>query len=208
MKERPILFNTEMVKAVLEGRKTETRRVVKGQIPEYAKSPYGMPGDTLWVRETWARTEWLHPSDPNYGYIYKASENGKDWEENSEEWKWKPSIHMPKDAARIWLEVVEVKTERVQDITKESIIAEGVQVPMHNNRPLIPLTTKHFPIEYFPNGDIPSIDKVFEAFWIELWDSINSERTDKEGKSLNYDWKSNPWVWVVKFKVLSTKGKP
>lgn len=149
MKKRPIIFSTPMVQAILKGRKTETRRLLK-PTPHFdvihwhygknyenisnhgpneplfeCSSPFGNPGDLLWVRETWQITDFLHPTDDNYGFIYKASEDGEMWESNDENWKWKPSIFMPKDAARIWLEITEVKVERLQDITEEDAIAEG-----------------------------------------------------------------------------------
>ena len=82
-------------------------------------------GDILWVRETWQRTDFLHVSDENYGYVYKASENGREWEANDESWKWRPSIFMPKEACRIWLEVTDVRAERLQDISRGDAMQEG-----------------------------------------------------------------------------------
>lgn len=191
MKEHPILFSTPMVQAILEGRKTQTRRVVKmkkqitdpafgytaftpknhisvrgihanGQYGEsFFKCPYGQPGDLLYVRETFTpyRTD---------KYLYKADEilliNGA----------WKPSIHMPKAAARIWLEVEEVKVEWLQDISEEDAKEEGVTPD---------LATDH------PKG-------VYYTAFSDLWTKING----------NGSWISNPWVWVIKFKVLSTTG--
>jgi|SRR5690625_1129481 len=223
MSEKPILFSTEMVQAILDDRKTVTRRVIKPQpdevaresIPDWSgdlhqvkaedpdgnrlfgfctspdlaegdyygvmKSPYGQPGDLLYVRETWQVTDFLHPSDENYGYIYKASENGRDWEENADSWRWEPSIFMPKAASRIWLTVTDVRVERVQDISDEDIIAEGFQ--------------------HFTNADYRNFDgTTYISWWKELWDSINAKR--------GYGWDTNPWVWVVEFEVLSTTGKP
>jgi hypothetical protein len=112
---KQILFSTEMVQAILDGWKTQTRRVVKtidargfrtANLPfedfygREFKCPYGQPGDVLWVRETWAHTSQLNinPEDENYGYVYKA--DGQPWEDY-EGWKWKPSIHMPREAARM-----------------------------------------------------------------------------------------------------------
>lgn len=181
-----------MVEAILDGRKTQTRRARGAtfqNFEEFAriKCPYGKPGDRLWVRETWQITNFLHPSDENYGYIYKASENGKDWQENTEEWKWKPSIHMPKAAARIWLEITETRLERLQDISKEDAIAEGIE-----------------PVADGYKNYMPKLSSTSQFCWPtayhsfkSLWESINGAES----------WDLNPWLWVVKFKVLSTTGK-
>lgn len=169
MSERPILFNGEMVRAILEGRKTQTRRVVK-QLdliqdtdppafrdaygdwhPTVSRSPYGQPGDRLWVRETWS----LHDTD-NPAYKAGASEGELEY------YRWHPSIHMPRKFSRITLEVTGVRVERVQEITPEDAKAEGIE---------------HL---YAPRN----------AF-ANLWNSINAKR--------GYSWESNPWVWVVDF---------
>lgn len=217
-KDRPILFSTPMVEAILDGRKTQTRRT-RGleeinknpddwhfagiyyvtdcdelgatfqNCEEFArtKCPYGKPGDRLWVRETWQITNFLHPSDENYGYIYKASENGKDWQENTEEWKWKPSIHMPKAAARIWLEVTDIRVERLQDISKEDAKAEGVEPVADGYKNYMPKLSSTSQFCW------PTAYHSFQS----LWESINGAES----------WDRNPWLWVVKFKVLSTTGK-
>lgn len=241
MKERPILFKTEMVKAILEGSKTETRRVINPQPSgewtpdcytelykkvngepdinkplgwgvcsedgyEGYKSPYGKEGDLLYVRETWAPGnlgEVMSVENTAYKADYTASVLNKDCNKGL----WKPSIHMPKAASRIWLRVKEVKVERIQDIDTESIKAEGVKVVRNpNGYPVIPLSDKHFPHEMLNKAFNEEI--LWKAHWIALWDSINSERKDKEGNHLNLDWASNPFVWVVKFEVISTNGKP
>ena len=191
-KERPILFSTPIVEAILDGRKTQTRRTRGAtfqNFEEFAriKCPYGKPGDRLWVRETWQITNFLHPSDENYGYIYKASENGKDWQENTEEWKWKPSIHMPKAAARIWLEITETRLERLQDISEEDAIAEGIEPVADGYKNYMP---KLFSASQFC---WPTAYHSFQS----LWESINGSES----------WDLNPWLWVIKFKVLSTNGK-
>ena len=134
---KPILFNTEMVQAILDGRKSCTRRLVKflsGENPRWTgyikdglmlyngknepcirKAPY-QPGDILYVRETWKKA-------PNGYYYYE------DWQRNdiADITKWKPSIHMPKEAARIWLKVMNVRVERLQEITDEQAKREGIQ---------------------------------------------------------------------------------
>jgi len=190
MSVKPILFNTDMVRAILDGRKTVTRRVVKPQpmgyfevndnpvflydfdpIAERVYSPY-QPEDILYVRETWhkyikrvGKGEGCHLAE---FYGYKASVK------NSEDSNtpWKPSIHMPKEAARIWLKVTNVRVERLQDITTDQIIAEGVK------------TEEPFSL----NGT----EKRY-AF-SKLWDS-----TVKKEDINRYGWKSNPWVWVIEF---------
>lgn len=119
MKFIPILFSTPMVQAILDERKTQTRRIVKEQIlgiarPGEHKCPYGQPGDVLWVRETFQT--W------RLGYIHKAT-----WStELPENIKWKPGIHMPKEACRLFLEVVSIRIERLKDISEQDAISEGI----------------------------------------------------------------------------------
>ncbi len=200
----PILFNTDMVRATLRqiNPKTVTRRVVKGFIPEDAIWGYTMftpkgciscrgtftdgygekffklryqPGDILYVRETWS--EWTG------GYLYKA------WQEpfvqpgESAVMRWHPSIHMPKEAARIWLKVIDVKVERLRDITNEQILKEGI--------------SKETVISYIRQCPDVSEEWGHTAHLIpfsELWDS-----TIKKSDIGRYDWQSNPWVWVIEF---------
>ena len=185
---KPILFNTEMVRAILDGRKDATRRIVKGFIPDDAVwgytafTPKGYlscrgtfadgygekffklpcePGDILYVRETWKKA-------PNGYYYYE------DWQRNdiADVTKWKPSIHMPKEAARIWLKVTDVRVERLQEITSEQICREGVEV--------------EYP--HVLNGE----EKRY-AF-SRLWDS-----TIKKSDLDRYGWNASPWVWVIAF---------
>lgn len=138
---KPILFNTEMVRAILDGRKTCTRRIIKAEkvdnvlnsparksnpdIPDaqFIKCLVDMkyePGDILYVRETWKKA-------PN-GYYYYES-----WQRNdiADITKWKPSIHMPKEAARIWLKVTDVRVERLQKITGQDVLKEGLNSHVH-----------------------------------------------------------------------------
>lgn len=214
--EIPLLFQTEMVQAVVEDRKSQTRRI-KGldylNNPRYFKEfdsmdhvvsldgkerhgimlnlkrepdmgvfvkyPYGKPGDLLWVRETF--TEW-----PKGSYQYRASTAFGD-----ELGIWKPSIHMPKAAARIWLMVEEITVERLQDISEEDAIAEGC--------------SSYGPFGEFRGSVHPSggtmryraYSKASRAFQC-IWESINAPES----------WKQNPWVWVVKFRTLSKTGRP
>lgn len=194
MKERGILFSTPMVKAILYGRKTMTRRkidvdpgsiIFKTKIvpftfiePDqqdedlenvmviaFAESPYGNVGDILWVRETW------HHGCMG-GYIYKAGRTEEEVKEyKGAGYKWKPSRFMPKKAARIWLEIDHVRVEKLHDITYGDAILEGCGK----------LGTD------YPQGN-----------FFDVWKNINGV------DSLN----SNPWVWVISFKVLSTTGRP
>lgn len=206
MEIKPILFNTEMVRAIMDGRKTCTRRMVKPQWEECPhckyvhneyiydemaenvycarcgypleperRSPY-QPGDILYVRETWERFEcWDCEGDERGNcpkelkksvlyktcgcYIYRATD------EISGDAKWHPSIHMPKEAARIWLKVTDVRVERLQDITEDGAEAEGC-------------------------FDYTSTALGFP----DVWDS-----TIKKSDLDSYGWDANPWVWVIEF---------
>lgn len=196
--KKPILFNTEMVKAILEGRKVQTRRVIKGRfnicfdhtgaICDIQKKddndnhigtiypPY-QPGDILWVRETWA--EYWYP-DRVAGYVYKADGEPMSYVSwgNSKTGKdevWMPSIHMPKDAARIFLKVTNVRAERLQDITEDDAKAEGAG--------------KAYYIRDAVYHNFEDKDNFRDGFR-ELWDSCyNWPKT----------WNANPWVWVITF---------
>ena len=191
MKHRPILFSTAMVQAILDGRKTQTRRVVKGPVMKLdyviattVPCPYGQPGDVLWVRETWAHTSQLNinPEDENYGYVYKA--DGQPWEDY-EGWKWKPSIHMPREAARMFLRIKAVRVERLQEISEEDALAEGI------GRINVRLT----------NYDLAYRDYIHPGVFFRvplwsfksLWESINGPES----------WQANPWVWVVEFERIT-----
>ena len=198
MKERPIIFSTPMVQAILDGRKTQTRRVVKqklssptahqieleqgfirdrGQNLKPIKCPYGKPGDRLWVRETFC--VWSYDNNDVW---YKASPiSSQGWHNETLKnngKKWKPSIHMPKKYARIWLEIVGVRVERVQDISDVDAMAEGVK----SNICLASLEEPDYREEIG-----------YRYAFSVLWDSINGK---KEGCS----WADNPWVWIVEFK--------
>lgn len=208
MKERPILFSTDTVKAILEGRKSQTRRMVKlpGMDPNEVEfqrlfpdhlyhythefwttnrthrknCPYGQPGDRLWARESFRQPNPL--GKPRY--YYKADDIT---EGLSHLFRYKPSIHMPKAAARIWLEITEVRVEKLQDISKEDAEAEGVQKITVSG-------TDHW--KRYDGYQLLASSPVV-SFW-SLWAMINGEES----------WEQNPWVWVVCFKVLSTTGRP
>jgi len=191
MKEHPILFNGEMVRAILDGRKTMTRRVMKcaiwkdieipnpaapyhyGKVSTARPCPYGQPGDRLWVRETWC------PQINIFGIgledrvpFYRAA----DGKELPTCHKWRASFHMPRWASRITLEIVSVRVEQVQEINDTDAKAEGVQAVIGKK---IHGWTPHC-LEF-------SL----------LWDSINAKR--------GYGWGANPWVWVIEFKRMEGK---
>jgi hypothetical protein len=202
---KPILFNTEMVQAILEGRKTVTRRVIKPQpiagirksvfVPSGIEDGHGREikllykvGDILYIRETWQ----LLPSGfdeipPEYWYIYKATDELSD-----ECTRWRPSIHMPKKAARIFLKVTDVRVERLQDMTDEDCIAEGIK-PVR-----VPGSTNYREEREFQIAcGIATIEK-----YEELWDStIKKQDLDK------YSWEANPWVWVIEFERVEVENE-
>jgi hypothetical protein len=214
--EHPILFTGPMVRAILDGRKTQTRRVVKPQpepswllgcqiqddpgfavrvgpdVPDIpsdgVRSPYGVPGDRLWVRETWCPLDYPeHAADPakprdtmihgkRNGIAYRAN-CGPDSERCRIElgYKWRPSIHMPRWASRITLEITRVRVERVQEISTPDAIAEG----MAND-----------------GGGEYAIDgmSVAQVRFMDLWEKLNAKR--------GFGWDVNPWVWVIEFRTV------
>lgn len=221
MTHKPILFNTEMVEAIVSGRKTQSRRPIKynkvianpelgfsafsnddefsvrgkHEDGKYGESVFKLPystDDILWVRETWRLTDFLHSSDDNYGYIYKASQNGRDWEENSEGWMWKPSIHMPKVAARIFLKVTNVRIERLTDISESDAEKEGVHKIYTDFGSGIPIfknyMVKKDELESNPWAGMTA-DSV-DSF-STLWKSIYGEES----------WKKNAFVFVYEFEL-------
>lgn len=220
MKERGIIFNTEMVRAIIDGRKTQTRRVMKSQpVPSKTKDgdywfpcnkiqsmvhvsdfipgngavvdmhefyssccPYGGVGDRLWVRETFQVGLCTESS-----FAYNATHSPSDLEEGwNEVIKWKPSIHMPRWASRITLEITDVRVEQLNHISEEDSKAEGIRMIDDN----------------FGNGpaycDYTLADLDDHAEWynrasdsfISLWQSIYGAES----------WLNNPWVWVIEFK--------
>jgi len=233
----PILFSTPMVKAILEGRKTQTRRVVKfhgnrilkGELweDEIRKPsiepiihdgnscfslfdnmhicPYGHPGDILWVRESFAYTQFAFDKSlivgrNEYGVvgseIYKADVGNDDWDGS-----WKPSIHMPKEACRIFLQVESIKVERLQDISEQDAINEGIKYPVAKSKidgfvhPVFRVSGNKNAVDFMPenwkalNGD--DLKKHLpRAHFAELWCDINGYES----------WQANPWVWVIQFK--------
>lgn len=179
----PILFNMKMVRAILDCRKSCTRRIIKPQPQGYFEvseeplyiydtdgkqgkiTPPYQPGDILYVRETFIQAA-------AHIFWYKADD--KPW--MSKDLLWKPSIHMPKEAARIWLKVTDVRVERLQDITGLSVQKEGIEVD--------------------PNECASKFDFISELFLLfqRLWDS-----TIKKSNLNHYGWDANPYVWVIEF---------
>lgn len=198
----PILFNTEMVRAILDGQKTATRRVIKGNVLGILNSPYHkehpevqdevlimklrpcQQGDIIYVRETWAQikdiTSWTKyfrengkPIVPTE-YVYRADNVHVD--DILPDITWHPSIHMPKEAARIWLKVTDVRAERINDMTLDNFLKEGVMI-----RP-----------EAFNDPDNAYM-QAKDAF-IDIWDS-----TIRKPELKRYGWDADPWVWVIEF---------
>ena len=213
MKERPILMSTPMVQAILDGRKTQTRRIIKpmnglqktwldekliNKVPHgelikggwqmhhpradtffqgvyvkhdsplgWIRCPYGEIGDILWVRETWIdlqKTPVMGAGSEKYiglKYWYRA-DNTREMEVAG---RYKPSIFMPKAASRIKLEITDIRVERLNDISRPDIIAEGLQIALNSTG---------------------------IGTYAELWENINGEGS----------WDKNPWVWVIEFKKL------
>lgn len=203
MKEYPILFKGEMVKAILGDRKTQTRRVIPNDLMmclspedepekfvEWCK--YGAFGDRLWVRETWSPVPTsaynvmvYDPNDPSVGAVHRAG-----WAVANPGTGWKPSIHMPRWASRITLEITGVRVERVQDICEEDAIAEGIESCTDNLGQIHSNPTRLYMAFPERGGGFFRARDAFEC----LWDSINAKR--------GVGWSENPWVWVVTFKRL------
>lgn len=209
---KPILFNTEMVRAILNGRKTCTRRLVKPQPDEkhsyplgfvtastekkevgcfgfgtneyggsiqYVKPPYAYePGDILYVRETWYKSPSRYMYRADYSNTERFYTDGKEVSI-----KWHPSIHMPKEAARIWLKVTDVRVERLQEITNDGCVAEGIY-PSNCRE-----CNSAFGCDTCIDEGYSEIDE-----FTEVWDS-----TIKKPDIDRYGWDASPWVWVIEF---------
>ncbi len=192
---KPILFSTPMVQAILAGRKTQTRRVMKAQptwvlndgkplCPTYPKY---LPGDILYVRETWQVVRYAPPGSSQLQdlYVFKADTTDVGEYEIT---KWKPSLFMPKEAARIFLQVTDVRAERLQDITEEDAIAEGVESFLEHNGRLY----RDYSIDPEDNEGHNYFRNQIHSFK-SLWDSINKKTSP---------WEKNDWVWVYTFEKI------
>ena len=193
MKERPILFSGPMVRAILDGRKTQTRRVLNPQptiVPvksnsRYlldghgftAVSKYGVPGDRLWVRETFRDPDTLE------FFAYKADVGTHRWREciDPDNCRWRPSIFLRRRDSRITLDITEVRVQRLQEISEEDAQAEGVE--WHDG-------VKAWR-SYDLLGQTPFLEKTAAGSFRTLWDSINAKR--------GFGWDTNPWIWAITF---------
>lgn len=227
-KERPIIFSAPMVRAMLAGEKTQTRRVVKPQPPHghffhgvcicsthrndegkavwaadesspflrnphRVRSPYGQPGDRLWVRETFMDLQGTgveyrpDPRGPLHRYAYQAdTPPGSRGDEARKEYglKWKPSIHMPRHASRITLEITAVRVERLHDISESDCWAEGIEEVMYDFDDAAQID--------MANRLGCCIDDA-KPLYALLWEKINGKGS----------WDANPWVWVVEHKRIA-----
>ena len=226
MKERPILMNGAMVRAVLDGSKTQTRRIVKkvglaAPAPQsvidgaatyaggmVAHCPYGQPGDRIWVRETWGvishawdeacnLIDWAPdrpataisemPFGQGYysGHVIYAADGAFEWSGDDDgdgdpRSAWHPSIHMPRRASRILLEIVSVLVERLQDISDADIVAEGIDMEA--------LAESQDRYDIVCKGSDASGRATERTAWRDLWESTGG------------DWDANPWCWAITFK--------
>lgn len=207
-KERPILFSGEMVRAILEGRKTQTRRIVKhagddsriywnpvvvggygGWLNDHGRPrpcPYGKPGDRLWVRETWAEVEgYKDHTGRDPGSIWYRADGQCRFVGSDEPYepgiaeaelrvdRWRPSIHMPRHASRILLEITDVKVERLNDISAEDAVAEGVEAFAKDH----------------------NLTGYWTTAFARLWNSIHGDGA----------WNVNPFVWAIAFRRINNK---
>ena len=223
-KEKPILFSTSLVQAILRDEKSQTRRIINPQPPEkwdkcdsiksesagiigwyfynsvnrhdhgyLEKSfPHGTIGDQLWVRETFVLDD--GHAHRHVGYraskeTWRIPENGFDDGKGWLNWHWKPSIFMPRSLSRIQLEITDLRAERLQDISEEEAMKEGMQIPAVKEgavaKLLVQISGKYLPKDY---GD-PS---KYKSHFAAKWDELNLKR--------GYGWKLNPWVWVITFR--------
>lgn len=195
MKELQMIFSAEMVRAILDGKKTQTRRIIKQLLPECGpwdeaaflkKCPYGQPQDRLGVRESFARNV-LVPGAGKLDIVYRADAVRDDSGERDGWWigenflpghvEWESPYYMSREKISIWLEIVDIWIERLQDIDDAGCLDEGT--------------------DYFFSGE--SAIKSIRGRFSVMWDYIN-------GKS-GYGWDLNPWVWVIEFRSVSKTGR-
>ena len=215
MKKRPIIFSAPMVRALLDGTKTQTRRVVKTKYIDAAppvhfyrflreSCPYGQPKDELWVRENgWERPErtpkmMREGADTWEKYYYDADGytdvDGKQFKELG--FKRRPSIHMPRWASRITLEITGIRVERLHAISGNDAVAEGVSIPCSSeDAPMLRVTGKVKPDQFSDkHPDQWTLDDYARFEYAELWETINGPGA----------WDANPWVWCIEFKGVAS----
>ncbi|KLF44688.1 ASCH domain-containing protein [Klebsiella aerogenes] len=220
MTERGMIFNGEMVRAILDGRKTQTRRIMKPQpepcprgghwwpsnvfktmlhIEEEMQNgkgvwgglvgdacPFGDVGDRIWVRETWAR---YNIDQDSHDMAYRAT-TPEDWPEGG---RWRQSIHMPRWASRILLEITDVRVERLNTISEEDAQREGVHTEVWDQTVVARNYADSDEFFQFWSEDMPhyvEMNQLYRSSFRSLWDSIYGEES----------WKANGWVWVIEFK--------
>lgn len=212
VKERPILFSGEMVRAILDGRKTMTRRILKDQSviptnrntwpidlsapePGDLRCPYGKPGERMWVRETWRPHRdpevWTSVQFKADGAVMKPTtwtdEQGAWCEENEEDKRWRNPIHMPRWASRITLEITGVKVERVQNISEADAQAEGIE--------RLELTSGILEGVPPPFNRVHPMTSSYRDAFASHWG---------KGKFANESWEANPWVWCISFRRVNS----
>jgi hypothetical protein len=208
MKKTPMLMCAEMVLATFDDEKGETRRVIKPQPVNaqmisknqaalsypgmlFRQSPYGVPGDRIWVKESYQVCR--HCNTQNFAATVNLPRNCSGCDEHLGPWR--PSIFMPESFSRITLEVTEINVQRLQDITAADVLKEGVRLRCVDGGILWRVSGKFPPHLYLPEGKKPfnaTADEALAAHFASLWDTLNAKR--------GYAWKTNPFVWVVKFK--------
>lgn len=210
---KPILFNTAMVRAILDGEKTCTRRVIKlpkhiekqrnglyilcaegstysdkefKDVIDYINPPYKV-GDILYVRETWFKGDLLNDAEEieKQGIVLYRADGIKNNNWDYDSIRWRPSIHMPKELARIFLKVTSVRAERLKDITDEGCYQEGISG-----------TSFYDEAEHIQIAGIGLNDSLERTAFSLLWNS-----TVREEK---YSWEGNPWVWIIGFKRIES----
>lgn len=205
MKERPILFSAEMVRAILAGEKTQTRRpithrhewaieerdgkpwpwhppYVYAEDDAWMNCPHGVPGDRLWVREAWAPADGRHSVVP---IVYRADGDDQPCLDD----RWRPSIHMPRWASRLTLEVVSVRVERVNEITEDAACAEGISFQDDSKDAW----------RGFRSFDGTCLYATAKQAFMQGWDSLYAKTPNA--------WDSNPWVWCVEFRRVDGESR-
>ena len=231
MTEHPILFSADMVRAILDGRKTQTRRVIVPQPDDVdpeprfepytwafwhdehypngriMRSPYGKPGDLLWVKEGLEQEFTTADADTPNGCLalYRRDQEVVKRDGRPAMYEWSREtlspIHMPKWAARLWLEITDVRVQRVQEISEEDAWAEGIGgIVEAASRSGLMGVLKNSNVALAGKARNPGLKPPGRYYFACLWDSINAKR--------GYSWADNPFVWAVTFKTLSSTGKP